>query len=980
MNIRQCFSITHAAAIAFTAYPLTNSQASNLQFPAPANLENLRVRESFDADWRFHRYGLQADGSRVAEPGALSWEVPASASSEEAQKGNSAANAFDGNPATRWCASGPGIDQWLQLDLQKVDGVSDVKVLWEKDGGYVADIEGSDDGKTWNKVTPTAAAPMKQRYLRIRTTALPKDTWASIREVSLTDAKGQPFNPKQIPAGGALQSQAHGDWRKLDLPHDWGIEGPFRQELAGNTGKLPWKGIGWYEKSFTMPSEDKDRNVFLDIDGAMAYAKVWINGNELPGRPYGYSAFRVDLTPHLKYGGQNLISIRLDTESWDSRWYPGGGIYRHTWLVKVNPVHVAQYGTTVTTPTVSADSATVNVVTRIENATGKKIAVKVVICTLATDDSVGADVASGNGSVGENGSTAVELKVTKPKLWDLSSPNRYLARTMVSVDGKPTDIYDTPFGIRTLEFTPRDGFKLNGKRVPVQGVCQHHDLGALGSALNNRALERQLEILKEFGCNAIRTTHNPPAPEILDFADKMGLLVQVEAFDCWETGKVPKDYSRLWKQWHETDLRDMVRQNRNHPSVFMWSIGNEIVEQHKPEFPRELAAIVKSEDSTRPVTAGLHNPEKAAASGFISELDVTGVNYHLPFYEPYLKNPRFTNIPVHSSESSSCVSSRGEYFFPVKRGREAQVNFQVSSYDVDAPAWAYDPDTQFRAFQKHPEFFGEFVWTGFDYIGEPTPYDGDASNLLNFTGDPAKRAELEKQLKELGTLKVPSRSSYFGVVDLAGFPKDRFYLYQGRWRNDLPMAHILPDWNWPERVGQITPVHVYTSGDEAELFVNGKSQGRRKLEAGECRLRWDDVVYQPGEVQVVAYKNGKEWAKDSMKTTGPAAQLSLTADHSDIRNDGKDLSFITTRVTDNDGLMIPRSSNSIHFTVEGPGEIVATDNGDATSFESFQAPIRHAYNGMALVIVRAKPGQGGEIRLKAEADGLKAGTMTIRAK
>lgn len=982
MNIRQCFSITHAAAIAFTALPLTNLQASNLDFPPPAGLENLRVRESFDTDWRFQRYGLQADGSRVAEPGAMSWEVPTSASSEEAQKGNTAANAFDGNPNTRWCASGPGVDQWLQLDLQKVDGVSDVKVSWEQDGGYAAEIEGSDDGKTWSKVAPTAAVPVKQRYLRIRTTALPKETWASIREVSLTDAKGQAVKPKQIPAaGGALQSQAHGDWRKLDLPHDWGIAGPFRQELGGNTGKLPWKGIGWYEKSFTLPSEDKDRNVFLDIDGAMAYAKVWINGNELPGRPYGYSAFRLDLTPHLKYGGQNLISIRLDTEAWDSRWYPGAGIYRHTWLVKTNPLHVAQYGTTITIPTITSDSATVNVVTRVDNApTGRKVVVDVDIYPLRADDSVGPRLAGKAARLGDDGAAKMSIQIPKPKLWSLDAPNRYLARTIVFIDTTATDIYDTPFGIRTLEFTPRDGFKLNGKRVPVQGVCQHHDLGALGSALNNRALERQLEILKEFGCNAIRTTHNPPSPEILDLADKMGFLVQVEAFDCWETGKVAKDYNRLWKQWHEIDLRDMIRQNRNHPSVFMWSIGNEIVEQHRPEFPRELVAIVKSEDSTRPVTAGLHNPEKAAASGFIAELDVTGVNYHLPFYEPYLKNPRFANIPVHSSESSSCVSSRGEYFFPVKRGRDAQVNFQVSSYDVDAPGWAYDPDTQFRAFQKHPEFFGEFVWTGFDYIGEPTPYDGDASNLLNFTGDPAKKAELEKQLKELGTLKVPSRSSYFGIVDLAGFRKDRFYLYQGRWLNDLPMAHILPHWNWPERVGQVTPVHVYTSGDEAELFVNGKSQGRRKLEAGECRLRWDDVVYQPGEVHVVAYKNGKEWAKDSMKTTGNAAQLSLTADRADIHNDGKDLSFITTRVTDSSGLLVPRSSNSIHFSIEGPGEIVATDNGDATSFESFQSPIRHAYNGMALVIVRAKPGQGGEIHLKAEAKGLKSVTIIIRKK
>ncbi|MEI7909263.1 MAG: beta-galactosidase GalB [Verrucomicrobiota bacterium] len=973
---RNHFSLSSVSIGALIACTSMTAHSSNLNFPPPAGLDNLRTRELFDSGWSFKRYGLQADGTRLAEPGAPSWEIAVTASSEEAEKGNPAVNAFDGDPATRWCANGPGVNQWLQLDLSHIDGVSDVQVTWEKSGGYVALLEGSNDGKSWIKVAPTAAAPVKARYLRIRTSSLPKDQWASIREVILTDGKGHPVKPRQIPTAGAPpQALAHNDWRKLDLPHDWGIEGPFRQELGGNTAKLPWKGIGWYQKSFTLPAQDKGKQVYLDFDGAMAYAKVWINGTELPARPYGYSAFRVDLTPHLKFGGDNLISVRLDTESWDSRWYPGAGIYRHTWLVKTQPVHIAQYGCTVTTPEITADSATVKVVTRIDNTTaGQKVSVKVDIHELAADDSVAAQVA------GATGGASLEIKVPKPKLWDLSSPNRYLARTVVSIDGKPVDVFDTPFGIRSLEFTPRDGFKLNGKRVQIHGVCEHHDFGALGSALNNRALERKLQILQQVGVNALRTTHNPPPPEILDLADKMGLLVQVEAFDCWKAGKVAKDYNRLWDQWHDADLRDMVRQNRNHPSVFMWSIGNEIVEQDKAQFPHELVAIVKSEDSTRPVTAGCHNPEKAASHNFIQELDVMGVNYHLNFYAPFLKDPRFARIPVFGSETSSCVSSRGEYFFPVKRGRDSQVNFQVSSYDVDAPGWAYDPDTQFRALHAHPEVFGEFIWTGFDYLGEPTPYDGDASNLLNFTGDPVKRAALEKQLKELGTLKVPSRSSYFGVVDLAGFPKDRYYLYQGQWRQDLPMAHILPHWNWPERTGQVTPVHVYTSGDEAELFVNGTSQGRKQLAPGECRLRWDDVIYQPGEVRVVAYKQGKPWAQDSVKTTGAATQLDLTADRKVISNDGKDLAFITTRVTDKHGSTVPRAAQPIHFSVEGPGEIVATDNGDATSFESFQSPERRAFNGMALVIVRAKPHQSGEIKLTASADGLRVTTISLSAK
>jgi len=958
-----------------TSVPMA-THASNLIFAPPAGLENLRTRELFDADWRFQRYGLQADGSRVAEPGAPTWEVPVTASSEEAEKGNSAMNAMDGDPATRWCASGPGVSQCLQLDLRQIDGVSDIKVMWERDGDYGAVFEGSNDTKTWTKVTPTAATPTMAKYLRIRTTHLPKDQWASIREVMLTDSKGKWVKPRQIPSTGEPpQVLAQSTWRKLDLPHDWGIEGPFRQELGGNTGKLPWKGIGWYQKSFPLPAGDKGKQVYLDFDGAMAYAKVWINGTELPARPYGYSAFRVDLTPHLKFGDDNLISVRLDTESWDSRWYPGAGIYRHTWLVKTQAVHIAQYGVTVTTPEISADGATVKVVSRIDGTNAaQKVSVKVDIHELGADDSVGALVASNTGAA------SLEIKVPKPKLWDLSSPNRYVARTIVSVDGKPVDVYDTPFGIRSLEFSPRDGFKLNRKRVQIHGVCEHHDFGALGAALNNRALERKLQILQQMGVNAIRTTHNPPPPEILDLADKMGLLIQVEAFDCWKTGKVAKDYHRLWDPWHEADLRDMVRQNRNHPSVFMWSIGNEVVEQDKAQFPHELVAIVKSEDQTRPVTAGCHNPDQAASHNFIQELDVMGVNYHLGFYASFLHNKRFTNIPVFGSETSSCVSSRGEYFFPIKRGRDAQVNFQVSSYDVDAPGWANDPDTQFRALHAHPEVFGEFIWTGFDYLGEPTPYDGDASNLLNFTGDPAKRAALEKQLKELGTLKVPSRSSYFGAIDLAGFPKDRYYLYQGQWRQDFPMAHILPHWNWPERIGQITPVHVYTSGDEAELFVNGKSQGRKQLSPGECRLRWDDVIYQPGEVSVVAYKHGKPWAQNSVKTTGAPTQLTLSSDRETLRNDGKDLAYITTRITDNHGSTVPRTHHPIHFSVEGPGEIVATDNGDATSFESFQAPQRNAFNGMALVIVRAKAHQSGEIKLHASAEGLKATSLSISAK
>lgn len=787
------------------------------------------------------------------------------------------------------------------------------------------------------------------------------------------------------PAGLEKPGFDDASWRKLDLPHDWGIEGPFRQDLEGNTGKLPWRGIGWYRKSFTVPTADKGRRTFLDFDGAMANAKVWINGKPLPAHPYGYTSFRLDLTPYLNFGDKpNVVAVRLDTENWDSRWYPGAGIYRHTWLVKTNPVHIEHYGTTVTTPAVSEKSATVRLVARVQNesAAPVKASVRVSIHEVNSNDAVGARVAGVVGKdfeIAAGGAAAgtVELAVPSPALWSPAKPNRYLARTLVVADGKVVDSYDTPVGFRTLEFTARDGFKLNGERLEIQGVCQHHDLGALGAALNNRALQRQLEALKDMGCNAIRTSHNPPATELLDLADKMGFLVQVEAFDCWEKGKRAKDYNKLYKEWHETDLKDMVKRARNHPSVFMWSIGNEIMEQTKPAYPKHLTAIVKSEDTTRPVTAGCNNPRGAIDSGFAKEVDIMGVNYFMSNYGYFESKKEYSDKPYMSTESASVVSSRGEYFFPVKRGKDSEQNFQVSSYDVTAPGWAYPQDDQFRELAKHPACLGEFVWTGWDYLGEPTPYNNDATNLLNFRADPKKMAELEKQMKESGKIPVPSRSSYFGIIDLAGFPKDRFYAYKSHWNPSVPTAHLLPHWNWPERVGQVTPVHLYTSGDEAELFLNGKSLGRKKKGKFEYRIKWDDVKYTPGELKVVAYKNGKEWATETVKTTGEPARLALASDRAAIKADGKDLAFVTVRIADKEGLTVPRSSNLVKFSVSGPGEIVATDNGDATSFESFQLPQHKAFNGLALAIVRLKPGAKGKITVTAESAGLAPASVAV---
>ena len=782
-------------------------------------------------------------------------------------------------------------------------------------------------------------------------------------------------------------------WRQLDLPHDWGIEGPFAQENPGETGKLPWWGVAWYRKSFPVPASDEGRCVYLDVDGAMAYAMVWCNGQFVGGWPYGYSSWRVDLTPYLKVGGDNVLAIRLDNPKDSSRWYPGGGIYRNVWLVKTAPVHIAQWGTFVTTPSVSATAATVDVKVTLDNRTAATADTQVSARIyelgpdgqkssepVATVAPIGIQIAAGRQSFG-----SLSLNIANPRLWSLKQPQRYVAVTAVEQGGKVVDVTETPFGVRTIAFVADKGFFLNGERVPINGVCDHHDLGALGSAINTRALERQIQILQEMGCNAIRTSHNPPAPELLDQCDRLGMLVMDEAFDCWRSAKKPNDYSRVFVDWHEKDLRALVRRDRNHPSVILWSIGNEIGEQGQPEgwkLATHLAGIVREDDRTRPIDAGFNANTGgftvAGYNGFQTAVDVVGFNYKPTEYGTFhQRNPA---LPIIGSETSSCVSSRGEYFFPVSNDKaEGRADMQVSSYDLYAPRWAFPPDVEFAGLDKFPFTAGEFVWTGFDYLGEPTPYSSDVTNLLNFT-DPAEQARVDKELKEVGKIRVPSRSSYFGIIDLAGFKKDRFYNYQARWRAELPMAHILPHWNWPDRVGQVTPVHVYTSGDEAELFLNGQSLGRKKKGQFEYRLRWDEVKYQPGELHVVAYKNGQKWAEDVMKTTGPAAKLALKADRATIRADGQDLAFVTVTIADQAGLLVPRSKNLVKFELTGPGEIVAVDNGDATSFEPFRAKERKAYNGLALVIVRAKAGAPGAIALKAQSDGLTGAEVVLTGK
>ena len=765
-------------------------------------------------------------------------------------------------------------------------------------------------------------------------------------------------------------------WRAVTLPHDWAIEGPFLATGPyGGMGRLKTWGPAWYRKKLDIPAAARQRSVFLDIDGAMSHASVWLNGRLVGGWPYGYNSFRLDLTPYLNAGGVNQLAIRLDNPAESARWYPGAGLYRNVWLTTTQPVHVGHWGTVVRTPEVSREAATVELAVTLDNDGASAATLDVATRIYALDAAgkrsgpVVAALAPQRVSVGARASATVKgaVRIAQPRLWGplpQQKPQRYVAVTTVSANGKVLDNYDTPFGIRALRFDADQGLFVNGEKIMINGVNNHHDLGALGAAFNVRAAERQLELLQEMGANAVRMSHNPPAPELLELADRMGILVLDEIYDSWERKKTPHDFHLIFPDWHEQDLRAMLRRDRNHPSIVMWSVGNEVGEQYTGEagaaVSRKLVAIAREEDTTRPITNAMNYAKSDMP--LPGTVDVIGLNYQgagirsLPGQFPAF-HQKFPGKMILSTESAAALSSRGEYQFPVPGTVSGPVRpgvggdpktRQVSAYELFAADFGSSADRAWTAQDQNPYVAGEFVWTGFDYLGEPTPYYG-------------------------------ARSSYFGIIDLAGFKKDRFYLYQARWRPELPMAHILPHWTWPDRVGEVTPVHVFTSGDEAELFINGKSQGRKKKGLYEYRLRWDYVNYEPGEVSVVAYKNGKEWARASVRTAQAAAALEASADRASIATDGRDLSFISVRVVDANGVPVPRASDQVRFTVEGPGELVATDNGDPTSFESFQSPQRKAFNGQVLAIVRARPGQRGAITVRAAADGMKPASVSLNA-
>jgi beta-galactosidase len=778
-------------------------------------------------------------------------------------------------------------------------------------------------------------------------------------------------------------------WERVELPHDWAIKGPFyvgdRVPVGGGMGRLPVQGVAWYRREIKLSASDAGKHIYLDVDGAMSYAMVWLNGGLVGGWPYGYTSWQLDLTPYLNPNGKNQLAIRVDNPANSSRWYPGAGLYRNVWLTMTNELHVSHWGTTVQVKNVSKAMATIQMLVCLENVGNKSRPV-----SIRTDffpiDSLGKVTGPAaatlettqirlNAHASDSLISSVVLR--NPRLWGpppTQTPNRYKAVTLVVESGKTIDRYETVFGIRDIRFDPEKGIIVNGEKIEIKGVNQHHDLGALGAAFNDRAAQRQLEMLREMGCNAIRMSHNPPAPELLDMTDRMGFLAIDEIFDCWQRKKTPLDFHLIFDDWHEQDLRAMIRRDKNHPSVILWSFGNEVGEQYTGEegatLARKLYSIVKEEDATRPTTVAMNYAKPQMPLPGV--VDVIGLNYQgegIRYDGPYANLKGISTPPLFpefhseypdkvilSTENASALSSRGSYMFPVYPGNSAPIRdgqggnsktHQVSSYDLYSVDFGSSADKVFATLENHPFVAGGFAWTGWDYIGEPTPY-------------------------------YSARSSYSGIIDLAGFKKDRYYLYQSHWRPEFPMVHLLPHWTWPDRIGQVTPVHVMTSGDEAELFLNGVSLGRKSKGSHEYRLRWDSVRYVPGTVKVVAYKNGQVWATDSVETAGDARKLQLTADRTVLNANGNDLSFITLQVEDAKGIVVPEAKNSITFSLEGPGEIVATDNGDATDLTAFPSVRRNAFNGYCLLIVRTKKGKAGTIRIFATSENLKGGSLLLK--
>lgn len=762
-------------------------------------------------------------------------------------------------------------------------------------------------------------------------------------------------------------------WETVDIPHDWAIFGPFDknndlQNVAvtqnfetqaslktGRTGGLPYVGIGWYRTTF---HSTPGKQTTLIFDGAMSEARVFVNGKEACFWPCGYNSFYCDVTSLVNEDGKNnTLAVRLENRPQSSRWYPGAGLYRNVHVVTTEKIHVPVWGTQITTPYVKDEYASVCLRTTILNA--GKTELTVVTDIMDADGQV-VSTKTNKGVINHGQPFTQNFIVERPKLWSPETPVLYKAVSKIYSGDTLLDTYSTRFGIRTIEYIADKGFYLNGKRRKFQGVCNHHDLGHLGAAINVAALRHQLTLLKEMGCDAIRTSHNMPAPELVELCDEMGFMMMLEPFDEWDIAKCDNGYHRFFNEWAEKDMVNMLRQYRNNPCVVMWSIGNEVPTQWSPEgykVAKFLQDICHREDPTRPVTCGMDQVKSVLANGFAAMLDIPGLNYRAHLYdEAYERLPQ--NI-ILGSETSSTVSSRGVYKFPVERKAGAMYDdHQSSSYDLEYCNWSNIPDIDFARAEDHEWTIGQFVWTGFDYLGEPSPYDTNA---------------------------WPNHSSMFGIIDLASIPKDRYYLYRSVWNKEAETLHILPHWNWEGREGEKTPVFVYTNYPSAELFINGKSYGRQtKHKNGTVenryRLMWHDAVYQPGEVRVVAYdEQGNPVAEKTVRTAGKPHHIELVTDRSSLQADGKDLAYVTLRIVDKDGNLCPNDGRLVSFKVKGAGKYRASANGDPTCLDLFHKPEMHAFGGMLTVIVQSGE-KTGEIELQATAKGIKTGTIRIPVK
>lgn len=799
--------------------------------------------------------------------------------------------------------------------------------------------------------------------------------------------KGWRFT-REDPAQAMQPGFSDDSWQAVTVPHDWAIYGPFdahndlqkmaitqdgQQEAlahAGRTGGLPFIGVGWYRLRFTVPEFTAGMRASLLFDGAMSNARVYVNGREAGFWPYGYNSFHFDVTDLLLPGEENLLAVRLENFPESSRWYPGAGIYRNVHLRVTSGLHIPVWGTQITTPVVREDFARVVVRTTVEKPAGMESSSVALVTEIR--DAQGRRVASAKSGLTRFDEGVIEqhMVVEQPALWDTDHPHLYTAVSRLYAGETLSHEYTTRFGIRTLEVIPGKGFFLNGKRTQFKGVCNHHDLGPLGAAVNEAAIRRQVRIMKEMGVNAIRTSHNMPAPELVRACDEMGVMVMAETFDEWKSPKMRNGYHIYFDEWAEKDLTNLVRHYRNNPSVVMWCIGNEVPDQgtvNGPKIARFLQDICHREDPTRPVTQGMDHVDVVAANNFAAVMDVAGFNYRSHRYRDAFK--RLPQEIVLGAETASTVSSRGVYKLPaVRRSMAKYEDHQSSSYDLEHCDWSDLPEDNFIQHDDLEYCIGEFVWTGFDYLGEPTPYYTD----------------------------WPSHSSLFGIVDLAGIPKDRYYLYRSHWNDKVSTLHILPHWNWQGHEGEVVPVMVYTSYPSAELFINGKSQGRRTkdrsvtLEGSDnkasqeafdrqkrYRLMWMETRYEPGTVRVVAYDaQGKEAEVKEMHTAGKPHHIELSADRSVIGADGRDIAFINVRVVDKEGNLCPHDSREISFTVQGAGQYKAAANGNSVCLTPFQSPVMPLFSGQLTALVQASE-TPGEILFEASAKGVKKARLVL---